>query len=124
MENKETQQQIVDLLIKNEAVMGELYLRYAEKFPLFGKFWTKIYEDEQSHAAWINTLHYKLNSKLVDFSSSRFPVDAIEKNIDYMQREKDKIEKGEMSLIYALETAVHLERGMIEHKFFEAFSDD
>jgi len=124
MEKKEAQKQIIDLLIKNEATMGELYRKYAKKFPAFEKFWNKIYEDEQSHAAWINTLYYKLNSGLVSFSEQRFPVAAIEENIRYMEEEKNKVGRGEMSHLYALEKAVHVERGMIEHKFFEVFQDD
>ena len=65
-----------------------------------------------------------MNSGVVSFSPQRFPVEAIKKNIEYLQKEKKKINKGEMSALYAFETAVHLERGMIEHKFFEVFKDD
>jgi hypothetical protein len=124
MENIDKQKQITDLMIKNEAVMGELYRRYAEKFPTYQEFWTKIYEDEQSHAAWINTLYYKLNAGLASFSDKRFPVSAIEENIRYIEEESAKADKGEMSLLYALERAIHVERGMLEHKFFEVFKDD
>lgn len=124
MENKEIQKQIVDLLIQNEAVMGELYRKYAEKFSAFEKFWLTIYEDEQSHAAWINTLYYKLKSGMVSFADQRFPIDAIKKNVLYIQEEKAKVESGQMTLLYALETAVYIERGMIEHKFFDVFKND
>ncbi|OGI15440.1 MAG: hypothetical protein A2Z52_01375, partial [Candidatus Moranbacteria bacterium RBG_19FT_COMBO_42_6] len=115
---------IVDLLIQNEATMGELYRVYAEKFPEYAKFWSDIHEDEKSHAAWINTLYHKLKAGMVSFSEQRFPISAIKENIKYIENEKAKTSQGEMSLGYALEKAVHIERGMIEHKFFDVLKDD
>jgi hypothetical protein len=87
-------------------------------------FWLKIVEDEKSHAAWIETLFDKMHAGLASFLEHRFPADAIQKNIEYLCEEKAKVGQGEMSALYALETAVHIERGMIEHKFFEIFKND
>jgi len=124
MEDKDASKKIIDTLIANEDAMAELYLAYSDKFPMLKDFWVKISEDERSHAAWIGKLFDQMKAGLVSFAEHRFPADAIAKNIEYLRGEKAKVGQGEMSALYALETAVHIERGMIEHKFFEIFKDD
>ncbi|MFA6973114.1 MAG: hypothetical protein WC238_00045 [Parcubacteria group bacterium] len=124
MENKEVQKQIVNLLVSNEEGMQYLYEAYAKKFLGYGDFWKGIAKEEESHAAWIRRLYDKMKAGMADFAERRFPVDALQKSVAYLEEEKKKVDQGEMSLLYALETAVHIERGMLEHKFFEVFAAD
>jgi len=124
MEDMISQNQIIDLLAENENAMAELYAGYAKKFLLFKDFWRQISEDEYSHAAWINTLRDKMKAKTVDFLPSRFPADAIRQNIEYIKIKKKETLEGNISLLDALESSIHLERGMLERKFFEVFEDD
>jgi len=124
MENVISQNQIIEMLVENENAMAELYADYAKKFLLFKDFWKHISEDEYSHAAWINTLHGKMKAKTVDFSLNRFPVDAIRQNIEYIKTKQREVSEGDMALLDALETSVHLEKGLLENKYFEVFKDD
>lgn len=124
MGNSETQKAIIDMLVKNEEATRDLYVVCADKFPVFEKFWKNIAKDEESHAAWIKTLYEKTQGGLVNFSEQRFPTDAIQKTINYLTAEKEKVNQGERSSLDALEVAVHIERGMLEGKFFEVFKED
>jgi hypothetical protein len=124
MENKEIQKQIIEAMILNEKAMEKLYKAYARKFPVFEKFWSDIAKEEESHAAWIKTLYEKTRGGLVDFAEQRFPLDAIRTSTKYTNEEIEKVDRGELSFLYALETATHMERGMLENKFFTIFKDD
>jgi len=124
MENKAKQKELVEVLIQNEKALEELYRAYADKLVLYRDFWHKIAEDEESHAAWIGTLYSKMENGLVDFAEDRFPVEALKDFIKYTQERKQSALDGEVTLLEALETAVHMERGLLENKFFEVFRDD
>jgi rubrerythrin len=124
MENKTKQKELIDALIKNEKALEELYKAYADKLALYRNFWQKIAEDEESHAAWINTLYTKMENGLVDFAEDRFPLEAVKDFIKYTEGKKKEALEGNVTLLEALETAVHMERGLLENKFFEVFKDD
>jgi rubrerythrin len=124
MDNKAGQKKLIEALINNEKALEDLYKTYADKLLLYSDFWHKIAEDEKSHAAWIGTLYAKMEKGLVDFSEKRFPVDAVNDFIKYIQEKKKEALDGNVTLLQALETAVHMERGLLESKFFEVFKDD
>ena len=124
MENKAKQKELVEALIRNEKALEELYETYAEKLVLYREFWHKIAKDEESHAAWIGTLYAKMENGLVDFSENRFPIEAIQDFIRHTEEKKKEALEGKTTLEEALETAVHMERGLLENKFFEVFKDD
>lgn len=124
MENKAKQKELVEALIKNEKTLEELYRVYADKLVLYRDFWHKIAEDEESHAAWIGTLHAKMENGLVDFAENRFPLEAVRDFTAYVEEKKKEAQDGRVTLSEALETAVHMERGLLESKFFEVFKDD
>jgi hypothetical protein len=124
METKEMQSKVVDLLKENEVAMRDMYLEFSKSYVVYESFWKGIATEEESHAAWINTLYYKMNAGLVEFAQSRFPLEAIKNNINYMKGMTAKAQEKKLSLLEALEAAVHMEHGMLENKFFEVFKDD
>ena len=124
MDKKEYQQKTIDSLVRHEEAIAELYNSYSDKFLGFRDFWLGIVADEKSHASWIRTLYKKTEGGLADFSQNRFPLDAIEDSKKFLEQKKIESSKGEISLVYALETAANIEQGMLEKKFFEIFKDD
>jgi hypothetical protein len=124
MENTNAQKEIVSLLIANEKILEKLYLVYAQKFPLFSNFWIEIAKEEDSHALWINTIFEKMKAGTVEFSQNRFPAEAIGKNIEYLKDKIEKLKTSEVTISDALEFSVHIEKGLLEHKFFEIFEED
>ena len=83
MENEQIQRKIIELLIKNELAMENLYKKYSEIFTSQRLFWDEILKEEASHADWISTLYNKLDTGLINFAENRFPADAIKENIEY-----------------------------------------
>lgn len=124
MENKARQKELIATLIKNEKAMEALYRTYAEKLVLYREFWLKIAADEESHAAWIDTLYAKMEKGLADFAENRFPMEAINDFVRYIEEKEKEAQEGRTTLSEALETAVHIERGLLENKFFQVFKGD
>ena len=124
MGQKEIEKEIIDLLYKNEITMGKLYGEFARQFPMYRPFWEGIVTEEESHAAWIETLYRKTEGGLVEFAEKRFPIEAIRQNVENMEAVLEEAKKGEMTAAEALEKAVHFEHGMLENKFFEVFEGD
>lgn len=124
MENQAKQKELIAALVENEKALQELYLVYAEKLKLYREFWHKIAADEESHAAWISTLYAKMEKGLADFAENRFPAEAIREFTQYARGKKKEAQEGETTLLQALETAVHIENGLLENKFFQVFKED
>lgn len=124
MGNKKQQKMIVDLLIANEMVLSELYQVYAKELPKTADFWNEIAEEEKSHAMWLGTLHEKMKAGWVDFAEDRFPSSAIKQNVEYLENKKEEARDSVLDFKRILEDAVHIEKGMLESKFFEIFKDD
>lgn len=124
MNTEDSAKKVVDLLLENEKEMMHLYLEFSKKFVLYHDFWLGIAGEEESHAAWVNTLYGKIDSGVVQFSPSHFPIEAIEHNIEYMREVRKEAFEGEITLLQALETAVSMENNMLENKFFEVFKGD
>jgi hypothetical protein len=116
--------EIIDLLVRNEIVMQELYRAYAKTFPIFESFWSSIAKDEASHAAWINTLYYKMKAGMVVIPEQRFPVAIIEATIADIEKKKEQAQAGNVTSLGAMEIAVQIEGGMLESKFFEVIAND
>jgi hypothetical protein len=57
-------------------------------------------------------------------SEDRFPAEVIQQSIDDIKNLKTKAEDVGISLVEALETAVKMEKGLIDSRFFEAFEGD
>jgi len=53
---KEEEIKILQLMIDNEEVIGQLYSKYANKFPEHRDFWDHIFKEELIHAQWITAL--------------------------------------------------------------------
>lgn len=124
MESKEEAKEIVFILKQNELEMMKLYIAFSQRFQADEAFWIGIAGEEESHAAWIETLNYKTDTGLVKFPQQRFPIDAIKKNIEFMKKVHQETLDGQRTSTQALELSVHLERGMLENKFFEVFKND
>lgn len=124
MVTKEEAKEIIFILKQNELEMMKLYMTFSEKFKANEAFWIGIAGEEESHAAWVETLNYKTDSGLVEFPQQRFPIDAIKRNIEFMKKVRQETLDGQRTSMQALELSVRLERGMLENKFFEVFKND
>ena len=121
MDAKEKQDEMLDLMCKNEEKVSELYMIYASKFPEYSDFWSGLAEEELGHSGVIRTLKY---SDQVMFKEGRFEKNLIQISLKYMEDKIVEANTQNMTIADALSVAVELETNMIEQKFFVIFEGD
>ena len=116
--------EVLELLTENEELIGNLYTRYADKFPEFRDYWLTLAVEEAEHAGWIRALDCQQASGTVQVDKNRFKKEAVITYHRYLIDEIGKVNKKELSLQVALTTALYIEESLIEHKYFEVFESD
>lgn len=115
---------IIELLIRNEESVSELYLAYAYKYKECSEFWSGLALEEKGHADCIRELVNKVKEGGMHIEPGRFNKEAIESFTKYVKGESERARKEQMPLITALSIALSVEQSMIERKFFEIFDTD
>ena len=124
MDSKQIQTITMEMLIKYEETVGQLYRAYASKFPEYKDFWTKLADEEISHAAWIRQLYKKTEKGLLYFDEGRFNTVAIQTFLNYLNSELSRVNDPSLQVINALSISLYIEEALIERKFFEIFETD
>lgn len=112
------------LLRAHELALGRLYRTYANTFPQHRDLWTRLSQEEQEHADWIDALRLKVEEESSGLVVDRFPAAAIEHSIDYVNRLIDRAHRSDLTAVNAMANALDLENAMIESRYFEVFASD
>jgi len=122
MENKNSTEDVLELMRSYELLLKDLYALFAQKIPAEKDFWMKLSEEESKHAYWLEVLGMSMQKhKLSLNDDSRFNLSLIKISILHTQEALDDFRKMEVSLFDALTFASDMENSMIEKKFFEVF---
>jgi hypothetical protein len=112
-------------MVENELVIGELYKTCSKKWKDNEGFWADIYEDENKHAKYINSMIEIISNRPERFEKGRlFNIFAIRTVISGVQDKIQKVKKGEIPENNALFIARDLEQAMIEDKYSEIVKTD
>jgi hypothetical protein len=112
----------MDALEANEMAAERLYSIFADRFAGEGPFWGRLSKEERMHASILGLLMDEIETHDVTFSPHELDLD----NINAMIRKANGVceeleEGGTVDMKEALELAVKLEHGMLEHRFFDYF---
>ena len=111
------EQNSLDLLIRHETAIKQLYELFAEVFPEHRTFWVGMMEEEQKHSDCLQGLSSKESLKKWFINNSQFKKLAIGGSIEYIERQIERIKKVNISLLEALSIANDLEEALIEKQF-------
>ncbi len=117
----------VDALAKlktHEQAIGRLYTTYAERFPEQAEFWSRLSREEEQHAKWVETLEEQMRDDPTSLVTNRFPREAIEHSIAFVEKLIVKAGRPDITPINAISAALNLEQGLLENKYFEVFETD
>lgn len=114
----------LELMARNEENVARLYQVYEKKFPAYKKFWGDLAVEEDEHAEIIRGIITHIENKTVFLKEQRFNKEAIRSFLRYLKEEVEKAETRQISLINALSIALHIEKSLIERKYFEIFEGD
>lgn len=124
MTDKDSQIETIEMLIRHEEAIGQLYKAYAERYTNYRDFWLGLCDEEAQHAGWINELHSKVADGSVHFNRDRFQISAIQHSLNYVQKMVLKSGEPDFELIEAFSTAWYIEDALLENRFFEVFETD
>ena len=120
----ETSSELLEALKRHELAIARLYEGYAQKFPEYQDFWMELSRDEIQHADWIGELAARVEDGSDCFVVNRFPIEAVEHSIAYVEGLANAPGQSDFLLMNAVSTALYIEKALIENKYFEVFSGD
>jgi hypothetical protein len=108
---------LVDLLVKHELALGELYEGFAEALTGHKQLWRTLAAEEHGHAEMVETLR---GDPAVDrwlLHGTGVKPFAVKSSIDYMQNIATRARAGGLSSLQALSIARDMETSLIEEQF-------
>lgn len=109
-------------LQKHELVLGQLYGIYARRFPNYADFWQKLAQEENKHAACLNSLRTQMQNDPDIVIVDRFSTDAIEFSIHYIKQLIERAKQPNFNLLNAFSLAMKQEEALLEKNFFEVLT--
>lgn len=114
------QRRIIDHLIEWEELVGELYKRYAVRFPEQGPAWRQLAREEQTHAGALGAIRKMLDGGHHLEGVGEFDSEIIEQEVAEVRRALKRASHGELRLDEAVRTARTIESSIIESSFYDA----
>lgn len=121
---KDYQIKIIELLIKQEILLADLYQALADKFPEHSEFFTKIHNDEINHANWLKKAYYLVNEGKVRFDEGKVKTYTVKAFIEYIEKTINIILQPDTSIMKSLVYCLDIERSPIESKLFSHFTGE
>jgi len=112
---------IVELLAEHERAISRLYRAYAARVPHHKDFWSKLADEEEQHAKWLQRLLVRVEEGLGCVRPDRFDVAVVKDSLARVERMIEEAHKPESSSTDALNTALALEKSLLEAEYFEVF---
>jgi rubrerythrin len=107
----------LDMLIRHETAIKQLYELFAEIFPEQRAFWQGMVEEEQKHSDSLQGMSSKESLKKWFMTDSQYQQLAIGGSIEYIERQIERIKKVNIGLLEALSIASDIEEALIEKQF-------
>jgi len=118
METRESQLEAMEMLQKHESALGHLYEVYGNKLPRHEAFWDDLVVQERSHAFMIQTLRAMIEGGSLVYEYRPFKKEEIKASMQKLSRFMDYALRNDIDMKEALETAMSMEKGMIEDGLF------
>ena len=119
------QNELVELFVKQEFLIGKLYKLFSYRYPEYKAFWTEMAKEEHQHATWIKRLSELDSTYNVNFSQGDVRLNALASSIESIEGLIAKVKKdSDFSISQAVSLSLHLEKALWETKVFQCFEAD
>ncbi|OPZ84365.1 MAG: hypothetical protein BWY76_01873 [bacterium ADurb.Bin429] len=110
---------IFERLVEIELTIGELYGRYAARFPATAEVWEGLQHDERRHADWLRSLQLQIQEKdaNIGFDADRFSPTVLDAYLSIVRAaltESDGDTEAQ-----AFHRAVAIEQSFVETRFYD-----
>lgn len=110
-------QDILDLLIRHEVAIQQLYETFAAVFSDRHDFWMNLARDEQKHAQRLGMLRSAAAMETWLLQGSQLKPQALKTSIGYVESQTRRAHDGTFSSLEALSIAKDLESALLEQQF-------
>jgi len=114
---KEDELTILELLIRHELAIKQLYEIYATTFTDWQTLWQRLAEDEQRHADVLGMLRTESNIDNLLIHEGKIKPQAIKLSISYVEGQAERAQKDNINMLQALSIAKDLESALLEKQF-------
>jgi hypothetical protein len=118
---RDYQKIILELMIKQEMILSELYNLFSVQFPEYNKMWKELSNEEKEHADWIKRLSEYESGEEVLFHEDNVRTHTMKAFIEYVEKLFYKAKMGGLIFKEAVSAARDLEMSLIEKKAFTHF---
>jgi hypothetical protein len=122
---REKESDVIEMLIRHELAIKQLYEIFAATFPNHKDFWQGLAGDEQRHADWLEIFHSKETLGKLLLFDGRLKSQAIKASIGYVEKLIVRAQEDRcFSLLEALSIAKDLETALLEKQFSKICDTD
>ena len=114
---REDKPDVLEMLIKHELAIKELYTIFASMFKNHEGFWRNLAADEQRHADWLAELRSHSVTSACLLHHCQLRPQGIKSSIGYVEREITRAKEGHFDLLQALSVSGDLESALLERQF-------
>lgn len=120
----EIMDRVAGCLEAHEECVSSLYGVLAQTYPETSDFWTGLSREEHSHAQMLTHMMHMIESGKARFAFGHIHMDALARSTQNLKDEIKRFEETPPGLPVAFATALAIEKGLIENKFYEVISGD
>ena len=121
MDYRGTEKDALQMLIKHELAIADLYAAYAERYPDHRDYRLLLSSEEKDHADAIRNVLEVADQNQSGLKTSGFKPAAVNTSIAYLEDLTKAAQTTPVPIGDALSSALDLEKAMIERKFFDIF---
>lgn len=114
----------LSLLAQHEVACSILYKTFAKAYPGMKELWTQLAKEEDQHFDYLLSLKKDIINAEFSFKRPRFTQSLIRESLAWINGCKERAEAGAVTVREALEICIQIEKGMVEHRFFQIIDGD
>jgi hypothetical protein len=115
---------VIEALAEHEEALGALYAAYAELYPTAQELWRTLSGEEYGHATLLRSLPKQTDELTAFLDARRFRLDEVRTETERLRSVVRTAPFAGVGLMGAFQTALKLERGLIESQVFTVSEDD
>ena len=124
MIGKENRCKGLEVMEDNALLMGQLYERYADRFPDRDELWSGMAREQIEQARSIRELRANVEAGKIVLEESRFPSTVLEVFHEYIKGLLYDTLEREIPLEAAIETALYIQWSLLKQESFGRFKED
>jgi hypothetical protein len=125
MELNSDQEELVELFVRQEILIGTLYKHFAKRYPGYKDFWTEMVIEEYRHASLIQRLTEGDPTNKFKFLQGELRSNQLAASVKSISELITGFKKNkEFTIAQAASLALHLEKTLWENKVFQYFEGD